>query len=130
VSFDRIKGYGFVAPDAGGEDVFIHVNDLHSDKSLLATGSIVEFRLGEGERGPKAADVTVLQPAPGLAPAPPAGSDAAGAAPWGLRAPEPGEREITEMLLRVDPELTSRQILEIRRWMLRTAQAEPAGGRA
>jgi cold shock CspA family protein len=130
VSFDRIKGYGFVAPDAGGEDVFIHVNDLHSDKSLLGTGSVVEFRIGEGERGPKATDVTVLQPASGLAPAPVAGADPAGAAPWGLVAPEPGERELTEMLLRVEPELTSRQILEIRRRMLRTVQAGLAGGRA
>lgn len=45
-----IKGYGFLAPDSGGEDVFIHVNGLYSDKSLLVTGSIVEFRLDEGDR--------------------------------------------------------------------------------
>jgi CspA family cold shock protein len=55
VSFDRIKGYGFVAPDVGGEDVFIHVNDLndlHGDKALLGPGCLVEFRLEEGDRGP------------------------------------------------------------------------------
>jgi CspA family cold shock protein len=126
VSFDRIKGYGFVAPDAGGEDVFIHVNDLHSDKSLLGIGSVVEFRVGEGERGPKATDVTVLQPAQGLAPAPSAGTEAADAVLRGLCAPEQGERELTELLLHVEPELTSRQILAIRRRLLRIAQAEPA----
>lgn len=143
ISFDRIKGYGFVAPDIGGEDVFIHVNDLYSEKDLLATGSIVEFRLDEGERGPKASAVTVLQLASVDAPHAAYavhGVRAAQAAPSG--ADVPAERtgmsvdeetvevltaneymhEVTEALLRVEPELTSRQIVEIRKRLMRIAQ--------
>ncbi|MBS2964845.1 cold shock domain-containing protein, partial [Actinocrinis puniceicyclus] len=63
ISFDRIKGYGFVAPESGGEDVFIHVNDLCGDKNLLSPGCIVEFRTEDGVRGLKASEVTVVQPA-------------------------------------------------------------------
>jgi cold shock CspA family protein len=148
ISFDRIKGYGFVAPDAGGEDVFIHVNDLlYSDKENLAAGSIVEFRLEEGERGPKAAAVTVLKP--------PASSDGrtgghgapggplsfvAAAEPRTGSEPLPVDRlpgddetsdvlttvefahEVTEALLRVEPELTAGQILEIRKRLARIGQ--------
>lgn len=133
VSFDRIKGYGFVAPETGGEDVFIHVNDLHGEKSLLAPGSIVEFRLEEGERGPKASAVTVLQPAPGASAAgfnPGSSGSFAVAPPLAVVRPREEsvgedlcdvlsrteyEHELTEALLRVEPELTARQIVEIRK---------------
>lgn len=131
VSFDRIKGYGFVAPETGGEDVFIHVNDLRSDKSLLTAGSIVEFRLEEGDRGPKAGEVTVLQPGPG------AGAGYAAEADFGASQGrfEPGgeelcdvlsraeyEHELTEALLRVEPELTGRQILDVRKRLAHIAR--------
>jgi len=121
ISFDRVKGYGFVAPEAGGEDVFIHVNDLYSDKNLLSAGCIVEFRLEEGDRGPKASEVTVVQPAAAGTPVEavePAGGE-------GLRdalAAGDFEHEVTEALLRVEPELTSRQILDIRKRVLRIVQ--------
>lgn len=134
VSFDRIKGYGFVAPETGGEDVFIHVNDLYSDKSLLGPGSVVEFRLEEGERGPKASAVTVLQPPPeSAAPAPaahpPTGAPlaerpaAAGEEDCDVLSADEFEHEFTELLLRVEPELTGRQILDIRRRLLGAAQS-------
>jgi cold shock CspA family protein len=140
VSFDRIKGYGFVAPETGGEDVFIHVNDLYSDKSLLAPGSIVEFRLEEGERGPKASAVTVLQPGPGapvagvaatvatasFADAPPAvprQRDEAGDELCDVLSRAEYEHELTEALLRVEPELTGRQVLEIRKRLINVAHA-------
>ena len=134
ISFDRIKGYGFVAPETGGEDVFIHVNDLYGDKNLLTAGSTVEFRLEEGERGPKAAAITVVQPGE----APPAHAEHADGHGYGsaTRPVEPdGERmadvltaeelatEVTEALLRVEPELGSRQILEIRKRFGRICQA-------
>lgn len=133
ISFDRIKGYGFVAPEAGGDDVFIHVNDLYSEKDLLAIGSLVEFRFEEGERGPKAAAVTVLTSGPSAGAAQ-AGAAQAGSAhavathagaeadlPDGL-SPAQYAHELTEALLRVEPELAGRQILDIRKRMSRIAQ--------
>lgn len=148
ISFDRIKGYGFVAPDTGGEDVFIHVNDLlYSDKENLAAGSIVEFRLEEGERGPKAAAVTVLKSSSAAGHAGAAGplSFVAAAEPRASAEPLPAERlpadrvqvddetsdvltpaefahEVTEALLRVEPDLTAGQILEIRKRLARIGQ--------
>lgn len=126
VSFDRAKGYGFVAPESGGEDVFVHINDLYGEKDLLTTGSIVEFRLEEGGRGPKASAVTVLQPhpeVPTVAAAAVAPSAAAGEEETAdvLTAAE-YLHEVTEALLRIEPELTSRQIVEIRKRLARIAQ--------
>ncbi|HEX4790551.1 MAG TPA: cold shock domain-containing protein [Actinospica sp.] len=135
VSFDRIKGYGFVAPDTGGEDVFIHVNDLYSDKSLLAPGSIVEFRLEEGDRGPKASAVTVLQPGPGAPvaapstsfaeplPAPVRQRDETGEELCDVLSRAEYEHELTEALLRAEPELTGRQVLDIRKRLINIAHA-------
>lgn len=127
ISFDRIKGYGFVAPEIGGDDVFIHVNDLHGDKDLLAAGSIVEFRLEEGERGPKASVITVLHPAEASATTyAGAGRTASGATADDETAEvltaDEFVHEVTEALLRVEPELTSRQIVDIRKRLVRTAQ--------
>lgn len=60
IRFDEFKGYGFVAPDEGGEDVFIHVNDLDFDKRLLAPGVRVEYVAVDGDRGLKATEVQII----------------------------------------------------------------------
>ncbi|UOZ06944.1 cold-shock protein [Amycolatopsis sp. WQ 127309] len=60
VRFDEIRGYGFVAPNAGGEDVFLHVNDLQFDKRLLGPGVFVKFDVEEGDRGLKASRVGLI----------------------------------------------------------------------
>lgn len=60
VRFDRMRGYGFIAPDTGGEDVFIHANELGADEAAATVGSRVEFDVVEGERGLKAYDVRLL----------------------------------------------------------------------
>jgi len=75
VQFDDIRGYGFIAPDKGGEDVFVHANVLAEDKLLFVPGLPVEFEVTEGDRGLKAYAVHVLRdrmetPAPAPKPVP------------------------------------------------------------
>ncbi len=61
VRFDPSTGYGFMADDAGGADVFVHVNDVDVDVSALRSGALVEFAVVEGDRGFRAVDVTVIE---------------------------------------------------------------------
>jgi cold shock protein len=60
VRFDEARGYGFIAPDRGGEDVFVHANVLGDDKYLFCPGLPVEFETTEGDRGLKAYAVRIL----------------------------------------------------------------------
>ncbi len=72
VRFDEVRGYGFIAPDGGGEDVFVHANVLGDDKYVFGPGLRVEFEATESDRGPKAHTVYLLPdrgPAPTPAPA-------------------------------------------------------------
>jgi len=60
IRFDESKGYGFIAPDDGGEDVFVHANELTDRGLRVSTGTHVEFQVIDGGRGLKAYDVRVL----------------------------------------------------------------------
>ncbi|GGM25025.1 DNA-binding protein [Promicromonospora citrea] len=134
IRFDEVRGYGFVAPDTGGDDVFIHVNDLEFDKRHLAVGAVVDFTVEDGDRGLKASTVTLVTPAPvlagvGASPAPvgvpaflPPLPDAAS------RAGEtPTERElvaeVTEVLLAGVPSLTAEQVLATRGVLVAVARS-------
>jgi CspA family cold shock protein len=55
--FNESKGYGFITPDDGGKDVFVHVNGLIDD---IREGDKVSFETEEGRKGLNAVDVTVL----------------------------------------------------------------------
>lgn len=119
VSFDRIKGYGFVEPEDGGDDVFVHVNDMEGDKHLLAAGSVVEYQLQEGDRGLKAAQVSVVGSASGTAAPQRAAAEDDDA--YDILTPTELEQEVTELLLAADPTLTAQQILRIRERLSRFA---------
>ncbi|XP_010679924.3 cold shock domain-containing protein 3 [Beta vulgaris subsp. vulgaris] len=58
--FSDTKGYGFIKPEDGGEDLFVHHSDIKSDGyRTLTEGAIVEFTFSVGEnKKPKADDVT------------------------------------------------------------------------
>jgi len=56
--FNARKGYGFIGPEDGGEDVFVHYTAIKGDGFLkLEEGQQVEFSVEEGPKGIQAADV-------------------------------------------------------------------------
>ena len=57
--FDKKKGYGFISHE-GGADVFVHYSDF-ADENLrtLDDGDTVCFEIVEGEKGPRAGNVTL-----------------------------------------------------------------------
>ena len=63
VRFDRRRGYGFVQPDDGGEDVFAHQNNINMEGfRFLQVGERVTYELEVGEKGMKAVSVALLEP--------------------------------------------------------------------
>jgi len=58
--YDVDKGFGFVTPDAGGEDAFAHVRELLGGLSELAEGDRVTFDLADGDKGPQARNVRLV----------------------------------------------------------------------
>nr|WSW66696.1 cold shock domain-containing protein [Streptomyces sp. NBC_00995] len=131
VRFDSAKGYGFIAPDHGGDDVFLHVNDLRMAEEALRPGLMVEFEIEEGDRGLKASSVRLA-----------AGVAAGSVAPVFTQRSEPLNRQIadgddvlcdvlnaqeyvrdvTEVLLESAPGLTAAHILQVRQGMLQFAK--------
>jgi CspA family cold shock protein len=63
VRFDRRRGYGFVQPDDGGEDVFVHQNNINMEGfRFLQVGEKVSYDLEVGEKGMKAVAVALVEP--------------------------------------------------------------------
>lgn len=53
--FNTSKGFGFIAPEGGGKDVFVHVTVIsRSGLSDLAEGQRVVVQVGQGPKGPEA----------------------------------------------------------------------------
>jgi CspA family cold shock protein len=60
--FNDSKGYGFIQPDGGGKDVFVHFSNIQgSGFKSLAEGAKVEFETREGQKGPEATNVVPLE---------------------------------------------------------------------
>ncbi|MFQ5994087.1 MAG: cold-shock protein [Acidiferrobacterales bacterium] len=58
--FNESKGYGFITPQDGGKDVFVHHSGIAGTGfKSLAEGQQVTFDVKEGPKGPQAVDVTV-----------------------------------------------------------------------
>lgn len=58
--FSSAKGYGFIEPEDGGKDVFVHIRNLPPGVETLAEGQKIEFELGKGRDGRTHAENIVL----------------------------------------------------------------------
>ena len=59
--FSDEKGYGFIEPDAGGDDLFVHYSEIVGEGfRTLEEGSQVDFEVIEGRRGKQASRVEVV----------------------------------------------------------------------
>ena len=56
--FNSSKGFGFINPDDGGEDLFVHHSEIKTDGyASLDEGQKVDFEVGQGKKGPCATSV-------------------------------------------------------------------------
>jgi cold shock protein len=151
LQFDRERGYGFVAADDGGDDVFLHASVFDGDPDELFPGIKVEFKIMEGDRGRKAfavhlgADDDSPPPRPRPVPAPaPSPESQPPAHSYRITTQDDNEqdddeqdddeqlcdvlsetefgRELTELLLSDVPALTGQQILDVRHSVLEYAK--------
>jgi cold shock protein len=133
LQFDHARGFGFVAVDDGGEDVFLHASVFDGDPDKLTAGMKVEFKIMAGDRGrkafaahlvddgPAAVQRDLVEPNPSVMPAlkAPAKEGAPGEEQTcDLLSQAELESELTELLMGSVPTLTGQQILEIRQGVL------------
>jgi len=59
--FNDQKGYGFITPDDGGEDLFVHHTSINADGfRSLHEEQAVEYQVGQGPKGPQAKEVRAI----------------------------------------------------------------------
>ncbi len=60
--FNAAKGLGFITPEDGGKDLFVHHSEIKSgdDYATLNDGQNVEFEVGQGQKGPCANNVVPI----------------------------------------------------------------------
>lgn len=57
--FNDRKNYGFIEPDEGSEDLFVHKSEVDSES--LEEGDVVEYEAEESEKGPRAVNVKKVE---------------------------------------------------------------------
>lgn len=58
--FNDAKGFGFIRPEDGSKDVFVHFSAIQATgRKTLAEGQTVSYEIEASEKGPRAANVTV-----------------------------------------------------------------------
>lgn len=60
--FNNAKGWGFIVPEEGGEDIFVHFSSIEgTGYKTLTAGQQVNFSVQKGERGLHAMEVTAIE---------------------------------------------------------------------
>ncbi|MFX0071590.1 MAG: cold-shock protein [Candidatus Hermodarchaeota archaeon] len=65
--FNSRRGYGFITPEEGADDVFVHFSAIEGPENEFKTlyeGDKVEFDVVDGQKGSQAANVEVIEHAP------------------------------------------------------------------
>lgn len=58
--FNAKKGFGFITPDNGGKEIFVHTSQIQGDAQSLREGQQVEYVEAPGRKGPEATEVNLL----------------------------------------------------------------------
>ncbi|MGW7520730.1 cold shock domain-containing protein [Streptomyces sp. NPDC054796] len=127
LQFDEMRGFGFIAADDGGDDVFLHTSVFTGDPSDLVPGARIEFEIMAGDRGRKAfaarlAEETVDavdQSAPSVPEV--RAARIAGEGTCEVLTRDDFGHAVTELLLEAAPSLTGGQVLQVRQGLLEFA---------
>lgn len=64
--FNNAKGYGFILPEGGGEDLFVHYSSIQMDGyKTLKAGQSVQYQNQQGDKGSQAVEVTAADDSSG-----------------------------------------------------------------
>ncbi len=58
--YNKDKGFGFIAPDGGGRDIYVQSSNVETPDHALFDGQRVEFEIATGRKGPEAVKVSTL----------------------------------------------------------------------
>ncbi len=58
--FNAKKGFGFITPDQGGKELFVHISNVEGDVESLREGQKVEYVEKSGRKGPEATEVNLV----------------------------------------------------------------------
>jgi CspA family cold shock protein len=59
--FNEGKGFGFIAPDSGGKDLFAHFKEIQGEGfKVLTENQRVQFEVTQGQKGPQASRITAI----------------------------------------------------------------------